>query len=296
MSTSEHICDKLSVVEGIKKGILGGPFQTEFTLNNGVSVSINQAGKRFIEFSASAPLSCDELFVCFQTVEKLLMLFDGRFYALEQLVFSTNGTEQPDITSEYLQKRLGYFSSRDIYRDPCLCLMPFQDVLNAELIEKWNSLLEELGIAHQVFLYSMSDNKMTVDLNFAFLVELAEPFAELLKEKTYFCQSLVPGERGTTLKMCVDTLIMIFGKDIFADELSRDYASFLDKVVGSRVRVMHIKKKITNYLDVGMLLQTSMKFNLLYRVILFELLGISQIEYKSALLSAVKAVDDWQIQ
>ena len=294
MGDSYRICNKLSVEQGLEKGLLGGPFQSKLTLKNGVSVSINQFGKRTIELSTHTPTSWDDLFTTFQRIEKLLMLLDGRFYPIEKLRFFMDGDELTDVSIEYEQKRLGYFSSKDFCRYSWLRLMPFQNVLTDELIGKWNVLLDELDIAFQSLLYSLSDNRMPVDLNFAFLVELAEPFTELLKEQTCYCQSLTPGERGTTLKMCVDTLIVIFGKAIFGEELSGDYASFLNLVVGSRVRIMHIKKKQNKFFDGKDCVKYSMKFSLLYRKILFELLGINSGEYDEALQKATKIINKWE--
>lgn len=290
MSDAEFTCDSLLVKQGLEKGFLSGDYQTEFALLNNISISIEQVGKRTIELKAAAPISCDVLLKTFQNVEKILMLFDGRFYPIEKLIFSLNGQELTDCSSEYEQNRLNYYSSRDFCQYSWLRLIMFQDVLSAELYEKWCALFDDLDIAYQSFLYSLADNKMPIDLNFAFLAELAEPFAELLKEKTCYCQSLSPGERGTTLKMCVDTLIMNFGKDIFADELSGDYADFLDKTVGSRVRIMHIKKNQIKHFEGNEYVKYSIKFSLLYRIILFELLNIDNCQYDTAIQDATKEI------
>lgn len=294
MGDSYRICNKLSVEQGVEKGLLGGPFQLKLTLKNGVSVLINQFGKRIIELSTYTPISCDDLFMTFQSIEKLLMLLDGRFYPIEKLCYFMDGDELTDASIEYEQKRLGYFSSKDFCRYSWLRLMAFQNVLTDELFEKWNVLLDELDIAFQSLLYSLSDNRMPVDLNFAFLVELAEPFTELLKEQTCYCQSLTPGERGTTLKMCVDTLILIFGKDIFGEELSADYADFLNAVVGSRVRIMHIKKKQSKHFGGKECVKYSMKFSLLYRKILFEVLDIDNCQYDGAIQNATRKINEWK--
>lgn len=295
MSDSQHICNKLLIKQSFEKNVLGGSCKANFTIANGVSASISQTiDKRVVEISAVPYLTCDEMFVTFQNIEKLLMLFDGKFYPLETMAFSMDETEFPDISRKYKQKRLDYFSTKIFYQYPWLKLMSFHDVITDVLYKKWCCLLELLDIVFQMFLYSLSDNKMTVDLNFAFLVELAEPFVELLKEKTYYCQALTPGERGTTLKMCVDNLIMSFGKSIFFSELSNDYAEFLDNVVGSRVRIMHIKKKQTKYFDGSTCIKYSMKFSLLYRKILFELLNIPNDKYDVAIKNAAEIINKWK--
>ena len=65
-----------------------------------------------------------------------------------------------------------------------------------------------------MFLYSVSDSKITIDVKCAFLVELAEPIVEVVKERTYYFASLEPGSRGTTLKNCLDALIIKYGKEV----------------------------------------------------------------------------------
>ena len=67
------------------------------------------------------------------------------------------------------------------------------------------------------------------------------------KENTFYCQTLTPGERGTTLIQCIDSIVTLYGTDIFTAELMNDYSGFLSTAVGSRVRIMHIKKKQQKY-------------------------------------------------
>ncbi len=66
-----------------------------------------------------------------------------------------------------------------------------------------------------MFLYSVSDSKMPIDAKCAFLFELAELLVEVVKVHTHLYSSLTPGERGTSLKMCVDALISKYGTLIF---------------------------------------------------------------------------------
>lgn len=221
---------KLSVVQGLENGVMGGPFQQKFELDNGIVVSISQMFKREIGLTSRSPITSEDLIFIFQDIQKLLMLFDGRFYTIEKLTVSNDNAESVDVLNEYNKMRLNCFYSKDLYQYSWLKIISFQDVLANDLYKEWLSLIGDLDIAFQVFLYALSDNKMTVDLNFAFLVELAEPLVELLKERTYYCQSLNPGERGTTLKMCIDNLIVLYGADIFAKELEDNYTLFLATV------------------------------------------------------------------
>ena len=287
--------NRLSVVQGLENGILGGPFQTEFELDNDVTISIKQIGKREIELKSNYLMASNELLSIYQNVVKLLMLLDGRFYTIEKLTIFNDDVEPVDILDEYKKKQLNCFCSRDLYQYPWLKVISFQDVLTNDLYKRWCTLIDDLDIVFQLFLYVLSDNKMTVDLNFAFLIELAEPFVELTNKRTNNCQSLTPEKRGTTLKMCVDNLIKLYGTDIFAKELGNNYTLFLERVVKSRVRIMHIKKNQKDYFDGKECTRYSLKFSLLYRKILLSLLGISSQKCNANIQIATKNIDEWEM-
>lgn len=295
MSNLQFKGNKLSVVQGLENGILGGSLQTEFELDNGVTISISQMCKREVELRSSSLMTSDEFLTIFQNVENLLMLLDGRFYSIEKLTVSNDNTEPEDILNEYKKSRLNCFYSKDLYQYSWLQIVSFQDVLTNDLYKQWNSLVADLDIVFKVFLYALSDNKMTVDLNFAFLVELAEPLVELIKERTYYCQSLTPGGRGTTLRMCIDNLIVLYGADIFAKELKDDYTVFLERVVKSRVRIMHIKKNQKDYFDGKECVKYSLKFSLLYRKILLSLLSVSSQQGNENIQIATQNIDEWEM-
>lgn len=292
----ETLCNKITVKQYLPNGVMAGTYQTTIRLAEGVTASIEQGRKRKVEISSANAVSCEDLFFKFESLDKLLMLFEGRFYPIETLVFESENQSDSgqfaDISKELLDKRLSYYHSRDIYQYPILRLLPFHTVLSNEIYIKWNQLLDEMDIVYQTFLYVVSDNGSTVDVNFAFLAELAEPFVELIKENTFYCQSLTPGERGTTLKMCIDSIITHFGTDIFSNELNDHYSDFLDNVVGSRVRIMHIKKNQKKYFDGKDCIRYSKKFSLLYRRILLELLGVPYNMYETSLKKDVIEIDN----
>lgn len=287
---------KLFVGQGLEKGILSGPFQKQLEISDGIVVSISQAVKRKIELTSNSSMTRDDLIFIFQNIEKLLMLFDGRFYSIETLTVSDENSKPVDILDKYKEKELNCFSFKDFCQYPWLKIISFQDVLTNDLYKEWLSLIKDLDIVFQMFLYASSDNKMTVDLNFAFLVELAEPIVELVKERTCYCQSLNPGERGTTLKMCIDNLIILYGADVFAKELEDNYVLFLERVVKSRVKIMHIKKNQKNFFDGKDCVKYSLKFSLLYRIILLSLLGVSERQYKANVQNATKNIDERKME
>lgn len=295
MNEAQPKYTELYVVQGLENGIFGGPFKTQFEMDNGVVASITQLYKRDIKITAQSPMTSEELIYISQNVEKLLMLFDGRFYTIEKLTVSNDNEVAEDILDEYEKTRLNCFSSNSLYWNSDLKLISFQDVLTNDLYDKWLSLIDDLDIVYQVFLYALSDNKMTSDLNFAFLAEIAEPLVELLKERTYYCQSLAPGERGTTLRMCIDNLVVLYGTDIFEKELENNYSVFIGRVVKSRVRIMHIKKNQKEFFDGGECLKYSLKFSLLYRTILLSLLGVPYQDYKDKIQIVTKSIDEWNV-
>lgn len=125
MSSLQYKCTKLSVIQGLKEGSLDGPFRTEFTFDD-ISVSISQMGKREIELTSNVPMTAEELITNFQNVEKLLMVFDGRFYTIEKLTLTNENAEPEDILNEYEKSRLNYFCSKDLCQYLWLKLISFQ--------------------------------------------------------------------------------------------------------------------------------------------------------------------------
>ncbi len=292
---NEILCKKLKVMQYIENGMFGGPMRKKFDFkynNDNMSIIIEQDGTRNIVLDSSRTIAMTSIYDCYTSLETMLMLFDGRFYSIEEAKFLDGNKEIVD--SDLFNNRLNCYISKDYCKYGFLKLISFNDVLNNDLLVEWRKLTEEMDIAYKAFLYSMSDNKMTSDINFAFLVELAEPFVEIVKEETCFCKSLSPSERNTTLKMCIDSLITIYGADIFESEMKTNFNEFLDKAVGSRVRIMHIKKDKKDYFNGFECVKYSTKFALLYRKILFNLLGINNHIYDKNLKEAVDKINNWK--
>ena len=57
-----------------------------------------------------------------------------------------------------------------------------------------------------------------------------------------FFPSLKPGDQTTTLKMCIDAVISKYGQDIFDEEYNVNKDKFLQTLVNTRNRIMHIKR------------------------------------------------------
>ena len=278
--------------------ILGGPHVAEIeTHDNKFFIKIEQCGYRKISIKALEETSVFELYGVFTKIERLLMIFDGQFLNLENLEFTdSSDTEKSMLKSvgnNLMHQRLSYFKSSDLVSYKVDKLLEFEEVLNSDLYDKWEQLLEELDIAHQMYLYAMGDTKITVDVKCAFLIELAETLVEVLKVYTNSFQKLKPGN-GTSLKACVKALIEEYGKDIFEREMEANEKEFLSTVINSRVRIMHIKRnQKIKYFDGNESVLYILKLSLLYRRILLDILGVEKQVYVDKLRKCVSRLNRW---
>ena len=290
-------CKTLTALYVNEKILLAGPQVVEFiTKDAEYKILIEQCAFRKITIKSEKEVTAHELYVRLTRIERLLMLFDGVFFSLAELEFTDSDNTSEAMLRSYknnlIAGRLSYFSSADFCRYSIDKLIDFQTVLTSELFSSWESLLEELDVVHQMYLYSMSDSKLTKDVKVAFLIELAEPLIEVVKKYTNFYASLKPGEKGTNLKMCIDALIMKYGTGIFKTELAGCYDEVLKVMVNSRVRIMHIKREQSRTCFNGeeSLLYIS-KMSFLYRRVLFEMLNIEETEYKEQLQKSVEILE-----
>lgn len=289
------LCNSLIAIYGEDSTVFGGPFLVEFETKEGIKVKINQCVERTIQISSQKETSHMTLYEELTRVEKLLMVFEGKFCYLKSLDFS--GTHESDrlfeSTSNLIGSRLAYYNSRDVLssRDT---FVKFHEVLTDVVYEKWTSILEDLDIAFQVYLYSLCANNMPVDVNCAFIIEMAEPMIELVKKNTNYYSSFTPESHDTSLKMCIDALITKYGVDIFHKELKADYNKFLGILRNSRVRVMHIKNKQTgSWLNGNESLLYMVKLSLLYRYILLDLMGLTDSKVKERVRTITNLWDNW---
>lgn len=278
--------------------ILGGPHVAEFeTRDNKFFIKIEQCGYRKISIKALEETSVFELYGVFTKIERLLMIFDGQFLNLENLEFTDSSDTEKSmlkgVGNNLMHQRLSYFKSSDLVSYKVDKLLEFEEVLNSDLYDKWEHLLEELDIAHQMYLYAMGDTKITVDVKCAFLIELSETLVEVLKAYTNSFQKLKPGN-GTSLRACVKALIEEYGKDIFEREMEANEKEFLSTVINSRVRIMHIKRnQKIKYFDGNESVLYILKLSLLYRRILLEILGVEKQVYVDKLRKCVSRLNRW---
>ncbi len=292
----EIYCKQLKAIYEDNKGLLPGPVISDIKIGDGYHIKIEQCGVRTITISNEEEVKARSLYAVLSYIVRLLMIFDGRFYKLREMIFSESIKDADRLEGYALNlkySRLTYFDSDSVF-DASDKICSFEEVLTPDLYNNWIEILEELDISHQVFLYSLSANKMPVDLKVSFMIELAEPVIELLKKKTGLYASLTPGERGTPLKVCLDALITQYGQDIFKKEIDVNYASFLQTLVNSRIRIMHIKKNQKGiYLNGEESVLYIIKISLLYRYILLNLLSVSKTKMIEQIKQGVAMLDKW---
>ena len=194
-------------------------------------IKIEQNKSRTITIESNIDVLADDLYNVLTHIERLLMMFDGRFFPLDDLQFLDSDSSEDNQLAIYAKNccliRLSYYDSIDFCKYEINKLLDFDSIFSAELYQRWVDLLDDLSIVHQMFLYSLCDGGPTKDIKCAFLIELAEPLIEIIKTRKHNFSSLTPDERGTTLKNCLDVLVTKYGEDIFCKELSGNYGKFL---------------------------------------------------------------------
>lgn len=287
----------------LEKGFLGTVRDCSLNITcEGIdySILVQQNGIRIITVSTTTPVYWSKLLGPLYLLERLMMVFDGVFIPLQDIDYydSSDGDDHdPIVKAQTVAQRLSYFKSdgKCSIHDK---LIDFQDVINDNLLGRWQSLLSELDITHPIYLYSMAKTGMPVDVRLAFIIELAEPLVEIINAEKNLFPSLKPGKRETTLNQCLNALINTYGSVIFAKEIQENYDGLLSTLVSSRVRIMHIKRNrpSNKYFDGKYSAAYMMKLSLLYRRILLELLEISEALYKGRLVKTTESIDRWMEQ
>lgn len=265
-------------------------------------IEIKQGPQRTIELLPEDPLYWGRLVALLSQVERLLMIFDGRFIPLCDMRFS--GAANADLSAESdcaaarthaMKQRLSYFQTANwMLRNARL--VDIRYVPMSELFATWQELLDELEIVNQIYLYAISDNGMPRDVSLAFVVEMAESLVELLKVKGC-CSDFE--QCGKTLVNCLSALIRNYGNVIFEREREEGkLEALVRRLKNARVQVMHIKRNWENgkRLDGAHCVLYINKLSLLYRVILFDLLGVDKSTYEKELEAIAGRLDSWAEQ
>lgn len=207
-------CKTLTAIYKNEINTLKKLYEIDFLIHKSVRIHIEQFTVRKIEIDFTSEQLVDDLIAVLTKVERLLMLFDGYFMNLISIEFQDSaGCVPPNLkecAEHFMRRRLAYFHSNKILFSSNY-LLDFSKVLTPALYEKWKGILEDLDVAHQVYLYSLCDTNQPVDLRCAFLIELAEPVVEIVKANSPLFESLNPGKQGTSLRDCLRALITTYG-------------------------------------------------------------------------------------
>ena len=295
------LCKSMQVVQSFD-GLFGGPKSKDCSFiidKNKYNVHIEQCMVRTYTISVENEICTINMWSAFLVLEKLIMLMEGRFYPVSELRFEGSSDYIEDyieLSKEYSENRLAYYSTSPGYCYHDHCFLDFSEKLDDKLMERWIDLQNELDIVNQVFLYNIADTGVTADVKCANLIELFEPLVEIINQNECFFPQLQPGEHGTTLKMCIDAVICKYGRDIFEQEYSHNKDAFLQILVRSRNRVMHIKRNqpCGKYLSGAESILYMTKICHLYRMILLILLGIPYQEFCGILNQSIAAWNQWE--
>lgn len=224
-------------------------------------------------------------------IERLLMLLDGRFYNIISLKFMGDACSESTYdlyAKKYKETRLSYYKTSPVYFCNHHNLLNYYDILSSKLVESWKNIEEELDIVHPVFLYNVADTGVTCDVKCAYLIECLEALAEIANLKSVKGKML--------LKDCVRNVISSYGIDIFHEEYKINEEAFLQILVNTRHRLMHIKRKqsIGKFLSGKESILFSVKIYYLYRVVVLSLLGIDYSKYEENLQNSIKYWNEWQ--
>lgn len=211
-------------------------------------------------------------------------LFDGVFFIPTSITADLN-----EHIDEILKKLIPYYVSQERY---IYFNLKMNDKTYKHYFVKWTKLSKEIKIIHQVYLYNAFVKGNPIDIRFSLLLELFEPLAEVLKSKGKITLVSTPsspiicpkcnftvanGKKiSPTFKQKLKSITDIYKKTIFKGDYKN---KMLRQAVNLRNRVFHVdsdKKEFLNGSRCGVYFY---KFALMYRCIIFSLLGLSEYEY-----------------
>lgn len=284
---------KLTIKQRPENGFLGGPKNRYFSVcHEGITyeIAIEQCGERKITITSPEGGTYNNALEVYYTLETLLMLFDGQFYPV---VSAFDG--DTEVTSSWKRRALPCYHSADFMVGTGNALLDFEKVLNWQLLEKWFALKKELDLIHNMVLYCLSSVEMPKDMQCAFMIEAFEGLCELVEQRMPEITFPRAKKGESQLQKYLLTIIPLYGTPIFEKEMQCNAEIFTQILVDSRNKIGHIKSKQgRTYLD-GECVMYLMKLSLLYRVVLFDLLGIPSDLCSNQLNLRVQAINDHEV-
>lgn len=282
---------KLIVIQKPENGALGGPKELTFSMRYGnadYALSIEQAVQRTITIASEGITAYSDLLKVYYSLETLLMLFDGQFYPVVSAF-----EDDTEITQSWQKRALPSYSSADFMRGSGNVLAGFETVVNAERLLKWIALREELDIIHKMVLYCFSSVQMPKDVQCAFVIEAFKGMSTLIEKERASVTFQKDRYGHAYLKPALIYFLKEYGQFIFAEETNRNLDEFAKILANSRNRIAHIKsEQDETYLTDGEYVFYLMKLSLLYRIVIFDLLGIGAEIYEDRLLKRVQSINE----
>lgn len=285
---------KLDITQKPENGFLGGPKSKCFSVcHNDIEyeIAVNQHGERRITITSSEGISIENILGLYYSLETFLMLLDGQFYPIVN-VFEND----VETTHSWEKRTLPSHHSADFMVSTGNALLDFEAILDAQLFQDWSSLRDELDLIHKMVLYCLSSVKMPKDMQCAFMTEAFEGLSELIHERKPEIVLPKVNKSESKLKRCLSTIILRFGSQIFGREMQCNPEAFIQLLVDSRNRIAHIKsKQDRDYLNGDESVIYLMKLSLLYRVVLFDFLGIPEVLYRDKLSLRIRSIDNHEV-
>ncbi len=290
----EHVpvCTKMIAEYMLPNGALGGPYNEQFSFEyKGIefNLQIYDWVIRKIEITSENEVEYYYFRNIRGYIEKLLYVMEGAFLGLKKLSYFSE-SEDSQYLDSYAHNdeasRLSYYVSSKSLSISVGRLLHFSGNINKTIFERWIDLVNEMDVLLQIFLYTTSDNRMTVDVNCAFLIEMSESFADLIASN--LGEKVKSDHLADKLKFVIEK----YGLVIFREEIRNDM--FINCLVNTRVNIMHIKRnKRLPFLDGKESMLYFWKFSLMYRTIILELLGLGD-RYSEFLEKAMNALDNFE--
>ena len=281
----------LKIIQKPTNGFLGGPKYNKFTLRaNGFSfnIEIQQSITRIICIDSSESNNYKDYLDIFYSLETLLMICDGHFIPTVSAF-----EDDIEITSSWNKRRLPSYSSADFMLGAGNKLIDYSEIIDEDMFMKWYDLKKELDLNFKMMLYCVSSVEMPKDIQCAFMTEAFLGIYELVIKKypTVKMNKIPDGE--SKLKYYLIALFEKFGAVIFGKELAINKNSFAQILVNSRNRIAHISSRRDRaFLNGEECVMYLKKLSLLYRIIIFDHLEISEDLYKDKLSSATTSIDN----
>ena len=292
---------ELKVIQTNDDGTFGGPFVNDFEYTyKGVTyrVKIEQILKRELLIGTDEKVECIELFDMESFLEILLFLFDGRFYPIENAAM-IDENEDPSIyqnkVNHYYNNRPPIYKSIDICRHQFMKLVNFKDIDLTNTLLEWARISNELDIAFNMLLYCLSDIHMPVDCKISSIIEMVKPFGEIVENNNRsFHIERNKRTKRMDLRIALETVIQTFGSEIFYKELNGNFQEFLDLLVNTRNKISHVKSlQDKACLDGVQCVFYIAKLSIMYRKIIFMMIGIDDTMYTDNIIKAVETLNNW---